>query len=215
MIFIPLPKMNNQNIQTVSQPLPLILVVSRVVFVALITGSVLSVNSETFPYSQIDIAWLLYLVVLYFVAEKTYHVFRGRGIDLAYAFPLLLAVFILNITSTLLDAQERLPLLNRAEHFASFVLIGYVVWTFFLQYLPLEVWKEHPYYTALLVISVTSAFGVGNEIIELVMDTLFGTRHIGDRFDTALDLLMNTLGTGIFLAVRLILGSKTQPLGKE
>ena len=97
--------------------------------------------------------------------------------------------------------------MNRAEHFASFVLLCYVVWIFFIKYLPHEVWHHHQYYTAILVFSITATIGVGNELVELVLDSLFKTNLIGDRFDTSIDLLMNTLGSGVFLSVRLILGT--------
>lgn len=154
---------------------------------------------------RIPLVWCLYLFFMYLAFERIYAVFKTRGIDLAYAFPLLFAVFILNGVSLLVRGQEHVPVINRAEHFTSFVMIGYVVWTFFLKYLPHEVWHDHPYYTALLALSVTSLIGVGNEIVELGMDSLLGTHTIGPRFDTNLDLLMNTLGSGIFLAVTLIL----------
>lgn len=152
-----------------------------------------------------DISWLVYLVILYYLAERFYATFLKRGIDLSFAFPLLFAVYVLNLVSIVLQAQEKLPLLNRAEHFSSFVFIGYVIWVFFVQYLPQKVWRQHPYYTAVLVLSVSALLGVMNEIVELCIDTTWHTTFVGAHYDTSLDLLMNTLGTGLFLAVRLIL----------
>ena len=78
------------------------------------------------------------------------------------------------------------------------------MWQFFLRYLSQSVWKEHPYYTSILVLSITTTFGVGNELIELFMDINFGTHTIGLKFDTSMDLLMNTLGIGLFLSIQLI-----------
>ncbi|MEO6077791.1 MAG: hypothetical protein ABIP54_03320, partial [Candidatus Andersenbacteria bacterium] len=74
-----------------------------------------------------------------------------------------------------------------------------------LRYLPHTVWRDHPYYTAILILSVAQTIGVLNEIFELFMDTNFGTFAIGPRFDTNLDLLMNFLGSSLFLCVQLIL----------
>ena len=69
-------------------------------------------------------------------------------------------------------------------------------------------WHDHPYYTALLTLAVTSLIGVGNEIVELLFDRLFNTSLVGgSNYDTSLDLLMNTIGTGMFLSVRLIIGT--------
>lgn len=146
-------------------------------------------------------------MVIYLVGEKFYSLFKVQRIDLTFAFPIVFSMYCLNLVSLLLGGQDQLPILNRAEHFSIYVLLAYLVWIFFTKYLPQEVWKEHPYYTAILVMSVTSFMGVFNEIIELFIDQLFATRYIGGRLDTPLDLLMNTLGSGLFLSVRLILGS--------
>lgn len=170
---------------------------------------------DIFVHSTLDIVWIIYLVGIYVVCERTYSFFKKKGIDLTFAFPLLLAVYVLNLVSVLLDGQTRFPLMNRAEHFTSFVLLGYIVWVFFVHYLPQKVWKNHPYYTALLVFSVTAAFGSLNEIIELGMDTIFSSQAVGDRYDTSLDILMNSLGTGLFLSVRLVIGEHFSDTNKK
>jgi hypothetical protein len=158
------------------------------------------------PDSTREPLWVVYVFGIYVLAERLYVFFRTRDVNIAYAFPFMFAIYVLNLVGLLVGGQERLPLLNRAEHLVSFVLIAYIVWIFFTQYLPQAVWKEHPYYTALLVMAVTSALGVGNEIVELALDSIAGTSMIGGRFDTPLDLLMNTLGAALFLSVRLIVG---------
>lgn len=186
---------------------PLILVLSRVAFAGYFVFALWTIQSKIFIHSELTLIWLLYLLVLYLIAEGLYKKFFQKGIDLTFAFPLLFSVYVLHIVSILLAGQERLPIMNRAEHFASFVLICYVVWIFFIKYLPHEVWHEHPYYTAILVFSVTATLGVGNELVELILDSLFNTRLIGDKLDTSIDLLMNALGSGIFLSVKLILGT--------
>ncbi len=191
---------------------PIVLVVSRAVFAAYFLTMLWALRSgaNKFPDSNLHFVWFLYLVILYLFAEKLYSLFLRQGIDLSFAFPIVLAVYFLNFVSLLLDGQERLPTLNRAEHFAAFVLISYVVWIFFIRYLPQTVWVEHPYYTSILVMAVVAMAGVGNELVELLMDHLFGTQFVGKQYDTSLDLLMNTLGSGLFLAVRLILGSSAK-----
>ena len=186
---------------------PLILILSRLAFAAYFVFAFWTIQTGAFIYSGLTLVWLLYLIALYLVAEQLYKKYFQKGIDLTFAFPLLFAVYCLHIVSVLLAGQERLPIMNRAEHFASFILICYVVWIFFIKYLPHEVWHEHQYYTAILVFSVTATLGVGNELVELILDSLFNTRLIGDKFDTSVDLLMNTLGSGVFLSVRLILGT--------
>lgn len=187
---------------------PLILIGSRVAFAALFIFAAFSlIRRDLFPYSILDIPWLAYLVLIYSSAEYVYAIFRKKDIDLTFAFPLLFAVVLFHCVSVLLDGQARFPLMNRAEHFTGYVLITYAIWVFFIQYLPQRVWSRHPYYTAILVFSVAAAVGVLNEIIELVFDALVAAHFIGDRLDTSLDLLMNSLGSALFLAVRLILGA--------
>lgn len=187
---------------------PLILIGSRILFLVLFAAAAVSLySSQIFPASTLDWPWLFYIIVIYLVAEWVYAVFTRKGIDLTFAFPLLFVVLVLHVVSIWLDGQTRFPLMNRAEHFASFILITYAVWVFFLQYLPHRVWHNHPYYTALLVFSVVSALGSINEIVEIALERTFASRLIGDRLDTSLDILMNSLGAGMFLAVRLILGA--------
>ncbi|MFH1353670.1 MAG: hypothetical protein ABIH36_00060 [bacterium] len=184
-----------------------IVVISRLAFAVYFLFAFWAAINNFLTFSKITIVWLLYLIAIYLIAEQMYQTFGKRGIDLSFAFPLMFVVYCLHIVSTLLDGQNQLPILNRAEHFASFVFICYIVWIFFIKYLPHEVWRKHSYYTALLVFSVTSTLGVINELVELSFDSLFRTTLIGNKNDTSLDLLMNTLGAGIFLSVRLILGS--------
>jgi len=185
----------------------IIVIISRSFFIAYFIFFAFALFYNLLPKAELEYSWLIYIIILYACGERFYTVFMKRGIDLTFSFPLLFAIYMLNFVSLLLRAQETVPLINRAEHFTSFILVGYVTWVFFLQYLPQKVWREHPYYTALIVLSVTSLIGVGNEIMELMMDTLLKTQFVGEHFDTSLDLLMNTLGTGLFLAVRLILGT--------
>jgi len=194
------------NIYT-RQGTPVIIVATRVAYSLYFLFALWTLRSEYFTYSNLHFVWLTYLIVLYLIAEKIYALFLRQGIDLAFSFPLLFFIYCLSLVGLLLGGQERLPLLNRAEHFASFVLLAYIVWIFFTKYLPQNVWHDHPYYTSILVLSVTSLLGVGNELVELLMDNLFNTKMIGARLDTSLDLLMNTLGSSLYLAVRQILGT--------
>lgn len=186
---------------------PFVLIGSRLGFAAyfaLLFGSHAAQTSNIIA-ERTPLSWCVYLLCMYAACEYIYAAFRRRRLDLSYAFPLILSVFLLDGVSLIIRGQEQVPIVNRAEHFASFVLIGYLVWVFFLKYLPQDVWQRHPYYTAILVLAVTSLIGVGNEIVELVLDHLFHTHTVGPGYDTSLDLLMNTLGSGLFLAVALIL----------
>ncbi|MEX0650275.1 MAG: hypothetical protein WD200_04690 [Candidatus Andersenbacteria bacterium] len=184
---------------------PLILIASRIVLVGFFCFAILASLLQWFPNSKLSVYWFLYLIGIYVASELIYYRFKQRGINLAFAFPLLFAIVLLNFFSILVQAQEKAPIINRAEHFATFILFAYIVWIFFLKYLPQKVWREHPYYTSLLVLSITSLAGVMNEIVELFLDQSLGTHTIGAGFDTSLDLLMNTVGAGLFLSVQLIL----------
>lgn len=186
---------------------PIIVFVSRWLFLAYFLFAAYATHYLLFPQSRLSFVWITYLLTLYYLLERVYDFYQKKVIDLSYAFPLLFAVYAFNLISMLTDAQSRLPIINRAEHFLSFVLLTYVIWIFFHKYLPQKVWREHPYYTALIVLSVTSLLGVLNEIIELTLDSIFKTDLIGDRLDTPLDLMMNTLGATLFLSVWLILSS--------
>lgn len=184
---------------------PRILIISRVLFALYLVYYALDWRFEWLLGSRLSIVWLVYLVAIYVVAERIYFMFKKRGVDVVYAFPILFVASQVNFASIILRSQENLPLLNRAEHFIMYVLLSYIVSQFFLRYLPQSVWNDHPYYTAILILSVTQTIGVGNEIIELYMDTNFYTTAIGPSFDTNLDLLMNMLGAGVFLGVQLIM----------
>lgn len=195
---------------------PIILVISRLLFAGYFLFVLWTLRSgmDIFPESNLHFVWFLYLFVLYLLAEKLRTQFLQQKIDLSFAFPMLLAMYCLNLVTQLFGGLRNLPLLNRTEHFAIFVLIAYVVWIFFTKYLPQNVWIEHPYYTSILVLAIASLAGVGNELAELIMDNLFRTSYVGEHYDTSLDLLMNTLGSGLFLAVRLIVSSPNKkPVG--
>ncbi len=188
-----------------SHSTPSLLIVSRMLFTSYFLFFFFSLREGWFAGSLLTPYWLAYLIVLYVIAEKIYASFLKRGIDVIYAFPILFVVYQVNFVSMLLRSQETGTVLNRVEHFITYLLVSYIVWQFFLRYLPHTVWQEHPYYTSILVLSVTSMFGVINELVELFMDMNFHTYTIGPRFDTNLDLLMNLLGAGLFLSVQLIM----------
>lgn len=184
-----------------------IIIAARLAFFTYGIFFIFAIVRKIFPATEASAAWFLYLGLMYVVAEYFYATFLTKGIDLTFAFPILFFIYVLHLVSILLEAQEKYPIINRAEHFAVFVLMTYVVWIFFLQYLPHNVWHDHPYYTAILVFSVVAAAGVMNEIIELMFDTIFGTNLIGkNHLDTSLDLLMNTLGSTALLAAQLMPG---------
>ncbi len=185
--------------------IPRVLIASRLLFLGYFVFYVLSLLQGWFSTSLLTATWLVYLVCVYILAEKIYEAFLKRGVDLIYAFPVLFLAYMVNFVSMLLRGQENFPFLNRAEHFITYVLAAYIVWQFFLQYLPQKGWREHPYYTSILVLSLSTFFGVLNEIIELFMDVNFGTHTIGPRLDTNVDLLMNILGAGFFLCIQLIM----------
>jgi hypothetical protein len=182
-----------------------VLIVSRILFLSYFIFYSLCLLKGWFPTSLLNIYWLAYLVFVYIIAEKVYEAFAKRGVDVIYAFPLVFGAYMVNFVSMLMRGQENFPILNRAEHFITYIIAAYIVWQFFLQYLPQKVWNEHPYYTSILVLALSTFFGVLNEIIELFMDVNFGTSTIGPGFDTSLDLLMNVLGAGLFLCVQLII----------
>lgn len=183
---------------------PVMLVVTRLLFVAYFIGGAAVLFYPPLPQSKLTLIWLVYLLLIYICVERVYGIFLRKGIDMTFAWPLILAVYMLSLVTLLLGGQEAWPTLNRAEHFTVFILVAYVVAVFFNEYLPQNVWRKHPYYTSLLILSVSALAGVMNELVELISDGLFYTTFVGPGNDTALDLLMNTLGTGLFLSVRLI-----------
>ncbi len=184
---------------------PRILLVTRVLVTLYFIYYALDWHFGWLLGDRLSIIWLAYLVCIYIIAELIYAAFKRRGVDLVYAFPILFIESQIDFASIILRSQDNIPLINRFEHFIMYVLLSYVVSQFFLRYLPQEVWNNHQYYSAILILSVTQCIGVLNEIFELYMDTNFHTTAIGPRFDTNLDLLMNFLGAGVFLCVRLIL----------
>jgi len=191
---------------------PLVVVITRWLFAAYFLFSIYATEAKIFPDSTtLSYYWLAYLIVMYVFVERLYMFFAKQNIDMSFGFPLLFAGYVLNLVSMLLNGQDRIPLMNRAEHFLSFIILTYFLWIFFLKYLPQDVWRQHPYYTALIVLAFASTFGVVNEIVELTFDSFFHTNFIGAKTDTALDLLMNTLGATLFLSVWLILTTVEEP----
>ena len=185
--------------------IPRILITSRLLFLSYFIFYCLSLIQGWFANSLLNVYWLGYLVLVYVLAEKIYDAFKKRNVDLVYAFPLVFGAYMVNFVSMLLRGQENFPILNRAEHFVTYIIAAYIIWQFFLQYLPQKTWNEHPYYTSILVLSLSTFFGVLNEIIELFMDVNLGTQTIGPMLDTNVDLLMNMLGAGLFLCIQLIM----------
>ncbi|HLC48998.1 MAG TPA: hypothetical protein VJI96_01265 [Candidatus Andersenbacteria bacterium] len=183
---------------------PRVLIISRILFFAYFVFYFLCLVRGWFPGDILTTYWLVYLIGVYFLAEKIYSAFLKRGVDVVYAFPIVFLAYMVNFSSMLLKGQENFPFLNRAEHFITYILAAYIVWQFFLRYLPQKVWNEHPYYTSILVLALTTLSGVLNEIIELFMDVNFGTHTIGPMYDTSVDLVMNLLGAGFFLCIQLI-----------
>lgn len=186
---------------------PRLLIVTRTLFALYFLYYALDWHFGWLLGTRLSIIWLGYLVLIYALAELIYRAFKKRGVDVVYAFPILFIESQIDFASIIFRSQDNvhIMIINRFEHFVMYVLLAYVVSQFFLRYLPSKVWSEHPYYTAILILSVTQTIGVINEIFELFMDTNFRTTAIGPRFDTNLDLLMNFLGAGLFLCVQLII----------
>src|SRR3989344_7922850 len=129
-----------------SRGTPWVVIVCRGLFAAYFAYAWYAVVHPPLPVSTLDRVCVICLLVLYAVGEKLYAVFRRKNIDMSSAFPLLLAVYLINLASLLLGGQETLPIMNRLEHFASFVLIAYVAAVFFTAFLPPRTWRDHPYY---------------------------------------------------------------------
>ena len=179
---------------------------SRIVFVGYMGWALVGLRQGWLPETERTAVWFFYVLGLYLTAEWLYRLFLRRGVDMAFAFPIGLAILGLNVVTIYTGGQDGFPLLNRAEHLVTFVLVAFVVWVFFMQWLPTGMWQEHPYYTAWTVLGIVTLAGLANEFMELVLDQFFGTRLVGADGDTVQDLLMNTLGAVLFLATRLILG---------
>jgi len=195
-------------------PKPLIVNISRVVFFAAISFAIYTIEFDVFQASELSYIWILYTFFVFYLLEQMYSFYAKKNISLAYAYPAMLAIYFVNLVSVMSNAQVNYPIINRAEHYLSYIIYASVVWIFFLKYLPQAVWRKHPYYTSLIVFSVTSTFGVLNELIELSFDLIFNSNYIGSRFDTPLDLLMNSLGIASFLTAWLILGARREDVAE-
>lgn len=195
-------------------PKPLIVNLSRVGFFMAIAFGIYTIEFDTFATSELSYIWIIYALFAFYILEQMYSFFAKKKISLAYAYPAMLSVYLLNLVSVMSNAQVNYPLVNRAEHYLSFIIYTSAIWIFFLKYLPQDVWRKHPYYTSLIVFSVTSTFGILNELIELTFDFIFSSNYIGNRLDTPLDLLMNSLGIATFLGAWLILGPKREEVAE-
>ena len=197
-----------------SRKTPFNVIFYRVLFLIyfLVAGGVLL--KYDIPEEKLVTIWVIYLGFVYAGAEGIYYMFKQRKINLVSAFPLLIGAYTVKLITLIAGGQTKFSLMNRLEHFITYLLLSYIVWVFFMKYLSHKTWKEHPFYTSILVFAVVSAAGVFNELIELFMDTVFHTNAIGPGFDTVYDLLMNTIGILLFLGIRLAYGVSEESDGE-
>lgn len=85
--------------------------------------------------------------------------------------------------------------MTESQNFALHFFGGGVVVSLIFEYWKLNLKEQIPWPIQFLALYfVVSAFGVGNELLELIFDLLFKIPMSNDRFDTWWDLVANTSG---------------------
>jgi hypothetical protein len=154
----------------------------------------LSINN--FAVGDLSPFFVFYFIQLVILLEVAGLILKKLDltIDIKPAYLVLLAYSVINSLTLAFYPQLKDLIFNRLGHFISgiiFVLIaGEAVKAGLIKN---KIRLTKPLYL-LFIFSVASTAGVFNEILELGLDVAVGSHCIGPGFDTAIDLLMNTLG---------------------
>jgi uncharacterized membrane protein YjdF len=157
---------------------------------------VVFLTANYFSIGDLNSYFFWYFIELFLVLELATFVFKKLKltVNLRSVYWLLLSYTIVNSLTLALLPEWRNLLFNRFGHVLSgviFALIGFAVLKASLEKSKVKLTK--PLFN-LFVFSLASTAGVFNEIIELGLDYTTGSQRLGPGWDTAIDLLMNTLG---------------------
>jgi len=165
-----------------------------------------SLNIIKFGVITIPKSWIFYISLAAIGVTLLDHFnFLDKKLT-AYVFIALLIYLVVYTLVYAFDIYRFSSLVNRSEHFFGSILSSFIVYSFLSKS---ALYTQIPSQTTKLILlfCVVSALGVFNEIIEMFFDLMFKTKNIGPGiFDTNLDLLMNTLGTGAFIFFSRYLG---------
>lgn len=158
-------------------------------------------KANHFSVGDLNSYFFWYFVELFLALELANFVFKKLklAVKLQGAYWILLIYTIINSLTLAFSPNLRNLLFNRFGHVLSgviFALIGFAVLKASLGKSKVKLTK---FLFNLFVFSLASTAGVFNEIIELVLDYTTGSQRLGPGWDTAIDLLMNTLGILIIM----------------
>lgn len=161
-------------------------------------------KANHFSIGDLNSYFFWYFIELFLALELASFVFKKLKltVNLHSVYWLLLSYTIVNSLILALLPEWRNLIFNRLGHVVSgiiFTFISYEVIKASLKKSKIKLTK--PLFN-LFVFSLASTVGVFNEIIELGLDYTTGSQRLGPGWDTAIDLLMNTLGILIIIFVK-------------
>lgn len=173
----------------------------RFSFIAYFIFLFLLLSANSFFLGDLNTFFFFYFIQLVILLEVVSFILKKLNliIDIKPAYLILLAYTVINSLTLAYYPQLRDVIFNRFGHLISGVIYAIVA----IEIIKASLAKTKSRLTKslylLFVFSLASTAGVFNEIIELGLDVTTGSHRIGVGFDTAIDLLMNTIGILVVL----------------
>jgi len=184
--------------------MPLVTLAQFFLFTWLIIAALQSLKILKFGVKTISKSWVFYISSFCTgVFLLNYFKFIDKNLA-SYVFFALFAYFAIYNLAYIFNIHRFSPLINRSEHFFGSILIAFVVYSFLSTR---SFYTDIPSQNVRLVFlfCLTSTLGVFNEIVELFFVLAFKTKNIGPGLlDTSFDLLMNFLGAGAFVVLKIL-----------
>lgn len=175
----------------------------RLSFITYFVFLFLLLNANNFSLGDLNTFFFFYFIQLVILLEVVGFILKKLNLEVSIkpAYLILFAYTVINSLTLAYYPQLRDIIFNRFGHFISGVIYAIVV----IEIIKTSLTKTKSRLTKplylLFVFSLASTAGVFNEIIELGLDVTTGSHRIGAGFDTALDLLMNTVGIIIIVLI--------------
>ena len=173
----------------------------RLTFVAYFIFLFLLLSTNNFSIGDLNTFFFFYFIQLVILLEAVSFIFKrlNLAVDIKAGYLILFVYTIINSLTLAFWPQLRNLIFNRFGHLISGVIYAIVGVEIVKASLIKTKSKLAKSLYLLFIFSLASTAGVFNEIIELGLDVFTGSHRIGVGFDTAIDLLMNTLGILVVL----------------
>jgi len=175
----------------------------RLGFLAYLIFLFILLELNNFSLGDLNSFFFFYFIQLVILLEAVNFILKRLKliVDIKPALLILLIYTAGNSLTLAYSPQLREIIFNRFGHIISGVIYTLMATEIIKAALTKTKLKLTKPLYLLFVFSFASTAGVFNEIIELLLDIATGSHRIGPGFDTAIDLLMNTVGILLTLLV--------------